>query len=168
MWESHNFSKQQALIAHIRETKKVDINPKTLSDWVGKLRDKVMSGPPGSRMRDRQATIPELDHVIFDYVVTNNMLGGSTTDASIRKAAVQAFKAMQASGKLPQDKRFVASNGFLSAFKRRYNLSSHLRCGESASADADGVKLAREALPKVLAELKITQCFLIEAGLATP
>ena len=40
---------------------KIAINPKTLSDWLGKFRDKVMSGMPGSRMRDRLTKMPELD-----------------------------------------------------------------------------------------------------------
>ena len=157
MWESRKFETQQALIAHVQLTKKITINPKTLSDWVGKLREKVMSGPPGNRMRDRQPKLPELDKVVFDYVVTKNLLGGSTSDASIKEAAKEAFKALQAAGSDGPEVKLVASNGFLQAFKRRYNLKSYLRCGESGSADLEGVQLAREALPKVLAELKITQ-----------
>ena len=32
LWESSKFDKQQELIAHVFETKKVQINPKTCSD----------------------------------------------------------------------------------------------------------------------------------------
>ena len=40
-------------------------------------------------------------------------------------------------------------------FKRRFNLKSFWRCGESASADVEGVTHAREAVPNIQAELKI-------------
>ena len=49
------------------------MNPKTLSDWLRKLRVKVMTGPPGNRMRDGQAKIPDLDELVFEYVVTSNV-----------------------------------------------------------------------------------------------
>ena len=37
LWDSGKFESQQALIQHVATTKKVHINPKTLSDWLGKL-----------------------------------------------------------------------------------------------------------------------------------
>ena len=112
---------------------------------------KVASGPPGSRMRDCMRALLELDKLVFDHVVRNNLLGGRTTNSNIKKDAVEAFKVLKEKGQVPADKKFVASNGFLATFKRCYNLASHIRCGESSSGDLDGVQLAREALPKILA-----------------
>ena len=116
-----------------------------------------MSGPPGSRMRDRQPKVPELDSLVYDEVVTNNLLGGSTTDASIKENVVELFKAQKARGSVDPKLTFVASNGFPQSFKKRFNLKSHIRCGECGSADLEGVEFAPEALPKVLVELKITE-----------
>ena len=155
MWESGRFSSQQALIKHVQEKKKVTINPKTLSDWLGKYKAKVMIGPPSNRMRDRAAKIPDLDQVVFDYVLTNNLLGGTVTDASIANAAKDAFKALQAVGKVGADVMFKASSGLVSGFKRQCNLASHLRCGESGSVDHEGVQQSRDAIPKILVYLKI-------------
>ena len=56
------------------EKKKVTINPKTLSDWCGKFRDEVMQGLPGNRMHDRMSLIPDLDGLLYDYVVSHNLL----------------------------------------------------------------------------------------------
>ena len=95
MWDSGKFETQQALIQHVPTTKKVQINPKTLSDWLGKLRQSVMTGPPGNRMRDRKALIPDLEQMVYEYVVSNNTLGGNVTDASLTHAAKDAYKAMQ-------------------------------------------------------------------------
>ena len=50
---------------------------------------------------------------------------------------------------------FKASTGFVSGFKRRFNLPSYLRCAESVSANHEGVQLAGEAIPNILVELKI-------------
>ena len=74
----------------------MSINPKTLSEWLGKFRAKVMTGPPSNKMRDRAVKIPDLNQGMFNYVLTNNLLGGAVTDASISNAAKDAFKAMQA------------------------------------------------------------------------
>ena len=156
LWESKQFASQQTLIQHLEEKKKVRVNPKTLSDWVGKLREKVMQGPPGNRMRERAPLIPDLDSLLYEYVLTNNLLGGTVTDASIAEAAMDAFKAMQARGKVGADVVFKASTGFVFGFKRRFNLRSHMRCGESGSADRAGVEQAWEAIPKILADLKIS------------
>ena len=157
LWTTNRFESQQALIKHVQEKKKVTINPKTLSDWLGKLRDKVLQGPPGNRMRDRAPLIPDLDALLHEYVLTHNLLGGTVTDASIAEAAMDAFKSLQARGKVGPNVQFKASSGFVSGFKRRFNLSSHMRCGESGSADTEGIQLAREALPKILADLKIVR-----------
>ena len=43
MWESRKFETQQQLIQHVAETKKVQINPKTCSDWLGKFKSQVLS-----------------------------------------------------------------------------------------------------------------------------
>ena len=60
MFDSGKFETQQALIQHVATTKKVQIDPITLSDWLGKLRRSMMTSPPGNRMRDRKALIPDL------------------------------------------------------------------------------------------------------------
>ena len=59
-----------------------------------------MTGLPGNRMRDRKALIPDLEQMVFYYVVSNNLLGGSVTDASITHAAKDAYKAMQEAGRI--------------------------------------------------------------------
>ena len=74
----------------------------------------------------------------------------------MKQIAVEAFNAIQASRNVSPKVKFVVSDGFLHVFMRCYNLKSHLRCGESGSAELEGVQLARDALPKVLANLKIT------------
>ena len=111
-----------------------------MSDWIDKFRENVLQGPPGNRMRDRAPLILDLDVLLYEYVLTNNLLGGSVTDASIAEVAMDTFKAMQARGKVGADVQFKASSGFLSGFKRRFNLSSHMRSGESGSADQEGVQ----------------------------
>ena len=95
----------------LRKTK-VAINPKTLSDWVEKFRDKVMQGTLGNRMWDRPPLIPDLDGLLYEYVVANNLLGRTVTDVSIAEAAKDAFKAMQAYGKATEV-HFRASIGFV-------------------------------------------------------
>ena len=95
MWDSGKFESQHALFQHVATTKKVHINPKTLSDWLGKFRKSVMAGPRGNRMRDKKALIPDLEQMVYEYVVPNNTLGGTVTNISITHAAMDAFKAMQ-------------------------------------------------------------------------
>ena len=65
-----------------------------------------MTGPPGSRMRDRQPLIPDLGQLVYDNVTSNNMLGGTVTGASIANAQKEAFEAMQATGKVGPDAVF--------------------------------------------------------------
>ena len=108
-------------------------------------------------MRDRAPLIPDLDGLLYEYVLTNNMLGVTVTDASIAEAATVAFKVMQARGKVGEDVQFKASTGFVSAFKRHLNLSSQIRCGESGSANLEGVQQAREVVPKILEGFKINR-----------
>ena len=59
-----------------------------------------MSGPPGNRMRYRKALILDLDSMVYDSVVSINMLGGTVTDASIAPAATDALDAMRAAGRV--------------------------------------------------------------------
>lgn len=47
---------------------------------------------------------------------------------------------------------FNASNGWLLRFKKRKGISLHMTCGESGSADLEGVELARTAVPQLLEE----------------
>ena len=101
-----------------------------------------MQGLPGNRMRERAPLIPDLDSLSYEYVLTNNMLSGTVTDASIAEAAMDTFKAMQARGKVGAEVRYRASTGFVSGFKCRFNLRSHMRCGEPGSADTAGVEHA--------------------------
>ena len=60
---------KQNLSKHVATTKTVLINPKTLSDWLGKQRQQVTTGMPGNRMRENKALIPDLEATVFDYVV---------------------------------------------------------------------------------------------------
>ena len=66
-------------------------------------RQSVMTGLPGNRMRDRKALIPDLEQMVSDYVVSNNLLGGSVIDASITHAVKDAYKAMQEAGRISDD-----------------------------------------------------------------
>ena len=56
-------------------------------------------------MRKRAPLIPYPDSLLYEYVLTIKMLGGTVIDSSIEKAAMDAFKAKQAEGRLVQ--RFI-------------------------------------------------------------
>ena len=43
-------------------------------------------------MRDCEPQLPKLYKIVFDYLETNHLLGGSTSDVSMRHAAVEAIK----------------------------------------------------------------------------
>ena len=116
-----------------------------------------MTGLTVNRMRNTKALKPDLEQLVLDYVVSNNLLGGTVTDASLTHEAMDAFKTMQQAGRLSNDIDFKASTGWVTGFKRRFNLTSLLRCNELSSADQEGVILAKNAVPKVLAELRISQ-----------
>ena len=83
-----------------RRDKKKSIYPKTINDWSGKFKSQVLSGPPGNRMRDKKGMLLDLDIMVYDYVVSNNMLGGTVTHASIAKAATDAYKVMVRAGRV--------------------------------------------------------------------
>ena len=68
-------------------------------------------------MRDKRALIPDLDAMVFDYVVSNNLMGGTVTDASLTHVAMDAFKAMQHAGRISDDITFKVSTGWVSGFK---------------------------------------------------
>ena len=99
----------------------------------------VLSGTPGNRVSDKKGMIAVLDNMVYDYVVSKNMLGGCVTDASIATTATDAYKAMVKAGRVDVVVYFKASAGSVHGFKCRFNLRLFLRCGEFASADADGV-----------------------------
>ena len=82
-------------------------------------------------------------------MVTNYLLDETVMDASIAEAAMDAFEAMQAHGKFDADVQFRVSARFVSGFKSRFNLSSHIRCGESSSANLEGIQTARDAAPRI-------------------
>ena len=50
---------------------------------------------------------------------------------------------MRAAGRVDDTVEFRESQGWVHGFKRRFNLSSLLRCGESGSADSDCIALAK-------------------------
>ena len=113
-----------------------------------------MQGPPRKRMSEPAPLIPNLDSLLYEYVLTENLLGGTVTYAYIASESFKAFKAMHARGKVGADMRFKASSGFVFGFKRRFTLRSHLSCGESGSANN-----ARDDAYKILGDLKITRAF---------
>jgi antirestriction protein ArdC len=51
---------------------------------------------------------------------------------------------------LEVSKGFVCSSGWLSNFKKRYSISSHVRHGEAGSAPADSVEFAKNKLRELL------------------
>ena len=57
--------------------------------------------------------IPDLDNMVYDYVVSNNMLGGSVTYASITTAATDAYKAIMKAGRVDAAVDFKASAGLI-------------------------------------------------------
>ena len=87
---------QQAFTQHVLDKKK---DPH-LCDRLGKLRENVIRNPFGSQMRNRQPLVNESDLLVFDFVITNNISGGTTTVANIKKAALlevffKAFKTVK-------------------------------------------------------------------------
>ena len=109
--ESGKFKSQQEPISHVDKKKHVKIYPKTISDWLEKDGSTVLSGPPGNPMRDRKDKIPDLDQLVYDYVVSNNSLGGTVTHASIANAVMDAFNAMHAAGRVDETIEFKATKG---------------------------------------------------------
>ena len=68
-------------------------------------------------MRDRFPLIPGWGTLQYEYVLTNNLLGGTVTEASIAEVAMDTFKAMQAHGEVRPDVHFKACSGFMINFK---------------------------------------------------
>ena len=68
-------------------------------------------------MRDKKGMIPDLDNMVYEYVVSNNMLGGSVTVASIATAATDAYKAMVKAGRVDAALDFKASAGWVNGFQ---------------------------------------------------
>ena len=62
-------------------------------------------------MSYRKAKIPDLDNIVHEYVLSNNTLGGTVTDASIANAATEPFQDMVAAGRIEEGIDFKASEG---------------------------------------------------------
>ena len=101
-----------------------------------------MTSRPSNRTRDLTPKIPDLEELVFQYVLTNNMLGSILTDVYIANAATDAFKGMQAVDNVGANKVSKASSKCVTCFKRRNSLCSNFRRGELHSAHIEGVKQA--------------------------
>ena len=105
-------------------------------------------------MRDTKGMIPDLDNMVYDYIMFNNMVGDTVSDASIANAATDAYKAVVRAGHVDAAMDLKATAGCVYIFKHRFNLRTFLRCGEYAYADVDYVHHGREARSRIIAERK--------------
>lgn len=130
---------------------------KVTRDWVSKIlkeKHRFLNAQVelhGDKKRERKAQHVGLETALFEWFKQKRSQGASLTDAIVVDKAKKIAKELDIS-----EEDFKASPGWLSNLKSRYKIKSYGLHGESGSADNLGIQLAKDAVPKIIEELKLT------------
>lgn len=146
-----------ALAKHLTSQQGEDQRPvsaparQTVNGWLKqeeKLRQQAanLKGSNADAKRMRKVLVPELEEALVLWFHQQQARKLVINDDVLREQARVFSKSFD----VPED--FTFSNGWLCNVKKRHGIRMVYKHGEANDADQEGVKLCREAIPRIVAE----------------
>jgi hypothetical protein len=146
--------KLDEIIVAIKAKYDRDVSVSTLHSWLkpeiaAKIEQLANASGHNDAKHARTCDHPHLEHALFLWYQGHETRGATVTGDLLTLKA----KELALIPELEVSEGFVCSSGWLSNFKKRYSISSHVRHGEAGSAPAVGVELAKSTLRELLSAL---------------
>ena len=146
LWDTKYANDRNGLIAALKREHGIKVSTSTLTDWK-KRKLEYLACPADDLKALRKAKHPGMETELARHIERSNKAGLPVTS---QQACIRALSFVKDSDPAST---FKASPGWLYRAKRRLGVRSYRPRGEAASADANGVRIAQEGMPELLAEL---------------
>ena len=131
------------------------IKQNTVSDILrnkGKWLHIDMNSEEGKKQRDRPVQFPQVEEAMALWV-TNALAAELTINTDILREKAEFF------AKHFETNNFLASNGWISNFKKRNNIREYTKLGEAASAPLETLDEERQKLHEIIKEYNLNNVF---------
>ena len=150
LWDEKFANDRPGLIAALKEDHDMEVTQPSLTVWKAR-RAEYLGCPCDDLKALRKPKHPAMEQELERHIVRSNEAGLPVTSLQACMRALSYVRQVEPST------TFKASQGWLNRAKRRLGVRSYRPRGEAQSSDYNGVKIAREGMPKLLAELQCTK-----------